>query len=203
MGYHRAGFEVVGVDNRPMPNYPFEFHQADALEFVIEHGKEFDAIHASPPCQAYSTLSALSPHKSYPDLVETTRLILSNTSKLSVIENVMTAPIRRDIRLCGEMFGLSVIRHRKFELDGWKCRQPYHKPHRGKVRGWNHGVWQEGPYLSVHGFGSAGDCTSDWKRAMGIDWTNVRKEIAEAIPPAYTEYIGKELGDGILSLHRR
>lgn len=92
MGYHRAGFEVVGVDLHPQKRYPFEFHQADAIKFCREHGHEFDAIHASPPCQAHSALRALQKGKVYPDLIPATRAAVAATGKPYVIENVPGAP---------------------------------------------------------------------------------------------------------------
>jgi len=191
-GYHRAGFDVVGIDIDPQPNYPFEFHQADALDYVAEHWREFDAIHASPPCQGYTTLAAVHGND-WPKLIPETRRLLDATGLPYVIENVQGAPVRRDMTLCGEMFGLGVIRHRYFELGNWTGTAPAHKPHRGRVRGWRHGEYFDGPYLAVHGEGGGKGTVAEWQRAMGIDWTSVRREIAEAIPPAYTEHIGTQL----------
>jgi DNA (cytosine-5)-methyltransferase 1 len=190
MGYHRAGFdEIVGVDIDPQPDYPFEFHQADALEWSDLDG--FDMIHASPPCQAYSALTkGTNAGREYPDLIAATRALIGN--RPSVIENVAGAPIRKDVTLCGEMFGLGVIRHRYFELNDWAVLQPNHTPHRGRVRGWRHGEYHDGPYLAVHGDGGGKGSVAEWQKAMGIDWTDNRKSLAEAIPPAYTEWIGRE-----------
>src|SRR5689334_25269425 len=92
MGYHRAGFEVVGVDINPMPRYPFEFHQADALEFLRRNGRHFDAFHASPPCQSYTPLGALHPEKKYPDLVAATRGLLELTARLRSWEGHLRVP---------------------------------------------------------------------------------------------------------------
>jgi DNA (cytosine-5)-methyltransferase 1 len=111
MGYHRAGFDVVGVDIRPQLRYPFEFVQADALTFPPDG---FDAIHASPPCQRFSTTASLHTAK-YPDLIEPTRRLLAATGLPYVIENVVGAPLVSPIRLCGSSFGLGVRRHRLFE----------------------------------------------------------------------------------------
>jgi DNA (cytosine-5)-methyltransferase 1 len=91
------------------------------------------------------------------------------------------------------MFGLAVIRHRYFELGGWFMPQPPHKPHRGRVAGMRHGEWFTGPYFAVYGEGGGKGSVPQWKQAMGIDWTDDRREIAEAIPPAYTEHIGAQL----------
>lgn len=199
MGYHRAGFDVVGVDIEPQPRYPFEFHQADAFEFVEQHGHEFDAIHASPPCQAYSRTFAMS-NKKHPDLIDKTRIRLLATGKPFVIENVIGAPLENPLLLCGSMFGLGVIRHRLFE-----CRPP---------------IWfPPGPCQCKHG-GATGArsrrsgkgrtvslvldnlrfvtvCGNDYladegRAAMGIDWMP-KKDLSQAIPPAYTEWIGKQL----------
>src|SRR5688500_14342326 len=109
VGYHRAGFDVVGVDVRPQPRYPFTFHQGDALEFCRAHAHEFDAIHASPPCQAYSVsrhINAGPDAKQHPDLVDATREELERARLPWVMENVVGAPMHRPIVLCGLMFGL-------------------------------------------------------------------------------------------------
>lgn len=126
MGYHRAGFDVVGVDVHPQPRYPFEFHQADALEFPLDG---FDAIHASPPCQAFSALRHLNPGKEHPDLIAPTRDRLRAASVPYVIENVEGAPLGEGTQLlllCGTMFRLQtpdgraeIRRHRLFELGGF------------------------------------------------------------------------------------
>lgn len=192
VGYHRAGFDVVGVDIDPQPRYPFEFHQGDALAFLAEHGREFDAIHASPPCQGYTALAAVHGN-SHPMLIPAVRELLDAVGRPYVIENVAGAPVRKDIRLCGEQFGLGVIRHRYFECGGWVPASLPHRPHRGRVRGWRHGQYFDGPYLAVHGEGGGKGSVAEWQQAMGIDWTDVRREIAEAIPPAYTEFMGRQL----------
>jgi DNA (cytosine-5)-methyltransferase 1 len=198
MGYHRAGFEVVGVDINPQPHYPFEFHQADALAFIEEGmltqgdywtGQVgfFDAIHASPPCQAYSW-AAKRWNVERADLVEPTRDLLQATGLPYVIENVIGAPLYQPLTLCGTQFGLEVIRHRLFESNvmlmapGVKCR------HEGSVK--------DGTYVTVAGHG--GDnikgrgSRAAKQRAMGIDWMT-DAELNEAIPPAYTEWIGRQL----------
>ncbi|WP_308491055.1 hypothetical protein [Microbacterium terrisoli] len=194
MGYSRAGFEVVGVDIEPIDDYPFEFHQSDAIEYVRAHGNEFDAVHASPPCQPHSALTkGTNKGRTYTDYIKETRLALWALNKPFIIENVQGAPIRRDVVLCGEMFGLNVIRHRYFEVHGFPSEQPVHIPHRGRVRGWRHGRYFDGPYLAVHGDGGGKGTVAEWQTAMGIDWTSDRKNLAEAIPPAYTEFIGRQL----------
>jgi len=190
MGYSRAGFDVVGVDLAPMPNYPFEFHQADALEYLAAHGREFDAIHVSPPCQAYSTASQSQRNagKEYPDLLALTRGVLVEIEKPWVIENVPGAPMRADFRLCGCQFGLDLRRQRWFETSwqGFALTSPCYHPY---------------PVPSVVGHGTPSwvrlklgynPTIAHYRAAMGIDWMN-RNELSQAIPPAYTEFIGAQL----------
>jgi hypothetical protein len=111
-----------------------------------------------------------------------------------MIENVAGAPLRKDLMLCGEMFGLRVIRHRFFEFSDVRLAPvAVHKAHRGRVSGMRHGEWFEGPYYAVYGEGGGKGSVAEWREAMGIDWTWNRKSIAEAIPPAYSELIGKHL----------
>lgn len=191
-GYVRAGFDVVGVDIDPQPNYPYEFHQGDALEYLAEHGHEFDAVHLSPPCQGYTALKAVHGNE-WPLLIEPARELADQIGLPYVLENVQGAPLRRDLTLCGEMFGLGVIRHRYFELGYWTASAPAHKPHRGRVAGWRHGTFYDGPYFAVYGLGGGKGSVEQWQQAMGIDWTTERHELAEAIPPAYTEFIGRQL----------
>jgi DNA (cytosine-5)-methyltransferase 1 len=115
MGYHRAGFEVVGVDIKPQPRYPFEFHRADALEYLNQHWREFDIIHASPPCQFYSRATKMNGTKhNHPDLLQPTIDALDATGKPYIVENVPGAPMKNYLMLCGTMFGLRVFRHRLF-----------------------------------------------------------------------------------------
>jgi site-specific DNA-cytosine methylase len=194
MGWHRAGWDVVGVDHEPQPDYPFEFHQDDARDFFAANWRSFEAAHASPPCQASTALTkGTNKGREYVDHIPETRRLLHASGLPSVIENVQGAAVRPDLTLCGEMFGLDVIRHRYFELDGFLAMQPEHVPHRGRVRGWRHGTYYDGPYLAVYGEGGGKGSVTEWQAAMGIDWTDDRKAIAEAIPPAYTQHIGEQL----------
>ena len=177
MGYHRAGFgEIVGVDIAPQPRYPFEFVQADALEYVAEHGHEFDAIHASPPCQRYSVMSRND--KEYPDLYDPTRALLLSNGVPWVIENVIGAPYGYGFVLCGSMFGLVVRRHRNFETS-WLHLMGLRCDHAG------HG----GGLTSRH---SDKGVKAEWPEYMGMPWATP-KECTQAIPPAYTEHIGHTL----------
>lgn len=195
MGYLEAGFtHIVGVDNEPQPDYPFEFVLGDAIDATAWDLSVFDLIHASPPCQAYSALTkGTNNGRTYVDLIEITRDNLKIESDTPfIIENVAGAPIRKDLMLCGEMFGLDVIRHRYFELHGFTATQPEHPAHRGRVSGYRHGKWYDGPYMAVYGQGGGKGTIPQWQQAMQIDWTDNRKSIAEAIPPAYTRYIGQQ-----------
>ncbi len=189
MGYSRAGFdEIVGVDIKAQPRYPFTFVQGDALEYLAAHGTEFDAIHASPPCQRYSRASVCRPglSKDYPDLVGPTRKALEATGRPFVIENVPGAPLRRPIALCGTMFGLRLYRHRLFESNVILSKLPHG---RHLLKGSRAGHWKDGEVISV-----AGNCApiALAREAMGIDWMR-REELAESIPPAFTEFIGRQL----------
>lgn len=189
-GYHLAGFEVVGVDINPQPRYPFEFHEGDAMEFLSKHGHEFDAIHASPVCKKYSFATCFHPNikDTHPDQIPGTRKLLDLIGVPYVIENVPGAPIRKDILLCGEMFGLRVHRHRYFEACGWVPSSPKHIAH--KLKGAKHNCHVESGYTRI----VAGNYSNheDACEAMGIDWMN-RKELSQAIPPAYTKYIGDQI----------
>ncbi|WP_371527161.1 DNA methylase [Streptomyces sp. NBC_01283] len=201
MGYARAGFAVDGVDIVDRPNYPFPLHRGDALErlaALISSGQieQYAFVHASCPCQAGCALTVGTNQSqgwggTHADLVAPTRELLDQTGLPYVIEQPNgRAKIRKDLTLCGEMFGLGVIRHRNFELGGWSIAQPAHVPHRGRVRGYRHGRFYDGPYVAAYGNGKPS--VSELQAAMGIDWTNVREELTEAIPPPYSEYIGRE-----------
>ena len=199
VGYHRAGFEVIGVDILPQPHYPFEFVQDDALEFLQNRAGAlgFDAVHASPPCQAYSSMTrgTNAGQGDHPTHVRIVRQRLNETGLPFVIENVIGAPMRKDLLLCGTMFGLDVLRHRVFELGGWRIgNPPIHQRHRGGVTDWRHGKAKVGPYYGVYGrrAGRRG-VIAEWQEAMGIDWMVTRRELTQAIPPAYTDWIGRRL----------
>jgi hypothetical protein len=212
VGYHRAGFEVIGVDIAPQPNYPFEFRQLDALQKLEQilwlkridptgGAGQFAMIHASPPCQHYTTLARgtnLATRDKHPNLIPPTRELLDQIGLPYVLENVPPAPLRKDVVLCGLQFGLKVFRHRVFELDGCKAEPLAHPPHKGhRVAGWRHGEKFDGDMFAVYGDGGGKGSLEDWQRAMGIDWMTERLELAESIPPAYTEYIGRQLIEGL------
>lgn len=200
MGYYRAGFEVVGVDIEDHADgYPFEFYQADALEFAVKHGHKFDAIHASPPCQHFSTASGTARKHhgaNYLDLLAPTRSALLVTDKPYAIENVETAPLLDPIVLCGSAFGLDLRRHRKFEsnvqLTSPGCNHAWQTP---RFRSLDSRVVKAGRLASVVGVHGNVQYAGEFElrcRAMGIDWmTNA--DLTQAIPPAYTEHIGRQL----------
>lgn len=192
MGYHRAGFtEIVGVDIKPQPHYPFTFVQADALEyFTLPQG--FDAIHASPPCQLFSKTRAILRGKGLTnpgtDLIEATRARLQRRGVPYVIENVPGAPLLSPVLLCGTMFGLRVYRHRLFESSCLLLvpMDPEHRHTTGSHRGYSKGT----PFITVGGNNYS---RTEGAAAMGIDWPMTRAELSQAIPPAYTEFIGRQV----------
>lgn len=193
VGYSRAGFDVVGVDLTGQRNYLFEFHRGDAIEYCIKHGHEFDAIHASPPCQRFSIGTPARNRQKHPDLIGATREAMQLHSVPYIIENVPGAPLRASIMLCGSMFGLQssigtvLQRHRLFENSFYILVEPCcHKP---------------GKTVSVTGHGTTSGnrktlgrnvAVAEMRDLMGIDWMN-RDDLSQAIPPAYTEFLGREL----------
>jgi DNA (cytosine-5)-methyltransferase 1 len=191
VGYYRAGFEVVGVDLVPQPHYPFEFHQADALEYCAAYGKGFDIIHASPPCQGYSrTRHIFKTGKTYPLLIETVRDLLWSSGAEYIIENVPGAPLKNALVLDGRMFGLTVFRKRLFETSRFILAPPMPPNNRRKMVA-DISEYDRGQYgfISVYGRRFSVPVASV---AMGIDWMT-RDELAQAIPPSYTEFIGRQL----------
>ena len=234
-GYQLAGFHVTGVDYKPQSRYiGEEFVQADALEYLAEHGHDYDAIHASPPCQGYSIMNNLPwlRGRDYPLLLLPTIEMLDGLGKPYVIENVMGARHgsktlkKRGLEshglkagwLCGAMFGLPFYRHRLFSTN-WMWLAPGHPRHEAVIQpgrmlkdranqvayresaGRDSGGltqpanslahWQNGAHGNGVGIGHA----KGWRlaaEAMGIYWMK-RDELTQAIPPAYTEYIGRRL----------
>lgn len=183
MGLHLAGFdEIVGVDISPQPHYPFEFVQADATTFPLDG---YDLIWASPPCQAYSLAQRIR-NREHPDHIPALRKRLQCSSTPWVIENVPGAPLRDPVELCGAMFGLRVYRHRLFECSFY-VRQPHHQDHVAPLRKMGRRV-QPGEFMHVVGNFSGVELA---REAMGISWMK-RDELREAIPPAYSEFIGRK-----------
>src|SRR3989304_3240392 len=198
VGYNRAGFDtIVGVDILPQKHYPFTFIQADALEYLAEHGREFDAIHASPPCQFYSRLRYLPwlRDKVYWRSIPPTREALQATGKPYVIENGWDAywDMGTPAYICGASLGLALYRHRCFETWPFAVFQPGHPKHNRVI---THGRASLGKrHHGLNGWdGVAGppDGLLRHREVMGIDWMN-GAELAQAIPPVYTEFIGKQL----------
>ena len=196
MGYHRAGFKVVGVDIDPQPNYPFEFIQANALTLDEDFLASFDAIHASPPCQSYSDLAKRNGNAHlWPRLIERVREMLQGTGLPYIIENVEGAPLLDPIVLCGTMFPpLRVIRHRLFESN-IKLVAPTHGKHplvftMDKRKNHYKKLDQNVSFVQVTG---GGNCSiANAKDALGIDWMT-KYELNESIPPAYAAYLGNQL----------
>lgn len=202
-GYNRAGFdEIVGVDIEPQPHYPFTFIQADAMTFPLDG---FDAIHASPPCQAHSRGRHIQRGRyQHVSLLESMRERLMAQRTPWIIENVSGAPMGHFVELCGTQFGLHVYRHRQFEsshllmspgnchhptalMDGYLC--VWREGARGRQVGKYGGQYERYPHAAA-------------AAAMGIDWMTV-DELGEAIPPAYTEYLGRQLLDMLDMLERQ
>lgn len=191
MGYYRAGFaDIVGIDIKPQPRYPFAFVLGDALEYVEAHGHELDAIHASPPCQAYSKARNLQGND-HPDLVAPVRELLKAMGKPYVIENVQGAPLVNPVMLVGSMFGLRTMRPRLFECSfdvPFVLAPPPQAKHAKMGR-----PPKDGEY--VHVVGHMSDVPY-CREAMDIDWMT-QGELAQAIPPAYTKFIGQYLMDAV------
>jgi DNA (cytosine-5)-methyltransferase 1 len=192
MGYSRAGFEVEGVDIKLQPHYPFKFYRADALEFPLEG---YDAYHASPPCQAYVDYNRKGERPTnHPRLIEPIRERLVATGKPYVIENIYKAPLKAHILLCGSMFDLGVRRHRFFEAPCLPLLPVPSCNHSKRVStGELIGVYARGGHGPRHGKGvrepAPRPAQITAEKAMGIDWMT-KYELTQAIPPAYTEYIG-------------
>ena len=201
-GYVDAGFDVFGVDLDPQPRYPFEFLQYDAIHFlgglVGGGGKwrveDFDAIHASPPCQAHTKAWKLN-KREHPRLIAPTRGLLELTGLPYVIENVEEArdELRDPVMLCGETFGLQTYRHRLFETN-WNLTAPEHPKHTARTTKMGRAP-VDGEYMHIVGNFSGVD---KGREVMGMPWAN-RDGLREAIPPVYAEYVGRQLADHIRS----
>lgn len=202
MGYYRSGFDVTGVDIKPQKRYPFNFIQADALEILkdVSFLRQFDCVHASPPCQKFSRASRINGvQDNYPDLIEEVRSRLKAVGVPYIIENVPLAPLVNYVELCGTMFqGLLVLRHRRFE-----CFPEVYFPPLLCNCPKNAGIGTLKKYQSFkthRWLCVAGNSFSakDARIAMGIDWMT-RDELKEAIPPAYTEWLGLQIKSKILN----
>jgi DNA (cytosine-5)-methyltransferase 1 len=204
VGYERAGFDVYGVDLSPQPNYPFKFVQGDAIQVLEKWGWWFDAVHASPPCQRYSAGTRAVDRERHPDLVAPTRNALVELGKPWVIENVVGAPLRDPVMLCGRQFDLTATdtdgvelhldRHRMFETP-WNLKAPKTcLPHDRslQVAGSYGGARRDKDEARFVRKGGYVPSFSIQQQLLGIEWMK-EKEMYQALPPAYTEYIGKQL----------
>lgn len=188
-GYELAGFDVTGIDINPQPKHRGHFIQSDAIEFLYAHHHEYDAIHASPPCQAWSksSMQFRKMGKKYVDLIQKTREALINTGKPYVIENVPEAPLINPITLCGSMFGMRTYRHRVFESN-IDLTAPPHPPHSspnakmGRRPNENQFIQYVGHFSGV----------KEVQKMTGLHWLG-QYELAQSIPPQYTKYIGEIL----------
>jgi DNA (cytosine-5)-methyltransferase 1 len=195
-GYMQAGFHVTGVDLHPQPRYKGDvFIQGDALDYLAAHGQEYDVVHASPPCQAYSKCTPMAYRAHHPRLIEAVREGLERNQKPYVIENVENARryLRNAFFLCGSMFALPIWRHRYFETTGF----PF-----PLTVACNHSVF---PVLISGTFRRKGVKRRDYtvterRSAIGINWM-IDRELDEAIPPAYTRWIGEKLLTRLETLH--
>lgn len=187
-GLARAGFDVTGVDHEPQKRYPFRFVLGDALEYVEAHGREYDLIAASPPCQAHTSLQGRW-GREYPDLIAATRAALQATGKPYVIENVVGAPLDDPLMLCGSMFGLRIIRHRLFECSPSIYFPPASCSHRrGAVGRQGHrGAGRD--WITVTGHFSDVPLA---RRVMELPWMT-QAELAQAIPPSYTHWLAEQM----------
>lgn len=187
MGLHRAGFDVTGIDINPQPHYPFKFIQGDALEARLDG---YDLVWASPPCQAHSKTRALHRGKEYKCFISRTREKIKSWGGPYIIENVIGAPLENPGMLCGTMFGLKVFRHRLFESNQMLL-YPAHRKHDGTTgshRGYSTSKTGSNGYICCSGNNYDPE---DGRAAMGIDWM-IRKELSQAIPPAYSEFLGRQ-----------
>ena len=202
-GYVQAGFQVVGVDIAPQPHYPFPFVQADALDYLDTVDlSQYAAIHASPECKAFTNCN-LSPKEKYQRLIAPVRERLQASGKPYVIENVYGAKndLHASLMLCGSMFGLPMQRHRLFESNVW-LYPPRTCVHAGAtIAVYGHSVWDSSLPGTQRKDGRARpDSVSIeiGRAAMGCPWMNIN-ELAEAIPPAYTAWIGQFLMQTVMA----
>jgi DNA (cytosine-5)-methyltransferase 1 len=199
-GYVLAGFDVDGVDCAPQPRYPYPFRQADALSVLEDPAfirRFYQAIHASPPCQCYSNAQRIQ-DREHPDLIGPIRERLQSLGLPFVLENVVGAPLREPVTLCGSMFGLRrTYRHRLFETGGFTAGAPEHSLHVAPIAKMGRAPKVGDVIHAVGNFSGVELVRRDW----GVPWMN-RDGIREAIPPAYTEYIGARLLRGIAARPR-
>lgn len=205
-GYAQAGFEVTGVDIDDQPRYPFDFVKGDALEYVREHGHEFDAIHASPPCQAFSKTKTLHSNE-HPDLIEPTRAALKATGKPYVIENVLGAPMLDPLKIDGRHFAmtapdvdgvlLKLVRPRLFESNVFLTAPSSFTPNADLITASAYGAgggWTPRHRDNPDRAGGYIPHIDVLKNLLGIEWMN-KHELSQSIPPRFTKFIGEQLMD--------
>lgn len=185
-GYVDAGFDVVGIDIEDQPRYPYDFHQADALEYLEKNHHKFDAVHASPPCQNYTKARVLQ-NNEHPDLIGPTRDLLDQIGKPYIIENVPHSPLKNPVLLCGSMFGIHTYRHRLFESNV-ELTVPEHPKHTrpnnkmGRMPKPGENMYLVGNFVGV----------PLAKDIMQAHWMN-RYGLAQSIPPVYSHWLGSQL----------
>jgi C-5 cytosine-specific DNA methylase len=198
--------KIVGVDVIGNHNYPFEFIKSDVFKLEESFFNEFDFIWASPPCQFYIPTNKYKDTR-HPDFIPITRELLLRAEKPFVIENVPGAPIRKDLMLCGEMFSLKIIRHRLFEIHGFTVLNPEHKRHKLSVMngtaigcysgGINPGFYgdkdKQKAYRERRKTIRPSSDIKDWQDALGVNWVNDKTHLTQMIPPAYSNYIIRNL----------
>lgn len=199
-GMSNLGHDITGVDINDDHDYPYDFIHSDVFALRLDFLQKFDFIWASPPCQHFCWSTSKKARNSYPDLVARTRELLRKVGKPFVIENVPTAPLRKDLMLCGTMFGLRLIRHRIFEIHGFMPSKRWHPRHRARII--NKNGKSRCYYMQVAGHGSESYSfkVGDWREAMQLPHIKNREHLVEAVPPKYSQYIVRSIeGSSILS----
>lgn len=187
-GFEQAGFDVTGIDIEDQPRHKGNFIKSDAIEFLMDNYKDYDFVHASPPCQEYSmsSMQFRVAGKSYPDLISATRNALILTGKPYSIENVPGAPLINPIVLCGTMFNIPTYRHRLFETN-WNLKQPIHPAHTAKNAKMGRKI-KEGEFIQYVGHFSGVKYVQEF---TGCYWMN-QYGLAQSIPPQYSKYVGEQ-----------
>lgn len=204
VGFHRAGFDVIGVDAKPHPDYPYELVVRNAMEVLSDRTylDQFDVVAASPPCPRYSTITPSSTRDKHPDLIPPVRDALRQWGGLYIIENVPGAARHMDhpVRVCGSAFGLAVRRHRYFESNAFLVpTECFHEAQGRPVGVYGDHAQDDEHYRRPDGTrrGNKAKSIEDAQQAMGIDWMTDWDDLTDAIPPAYTHYLGEQLRDAL------
>ncbi|MGW3711374.1 SAM-dependent methyltransferase [Streptomyces albogriseolus] len=192
MGYYLAGFDVVGVDIDDQPLYPFPFIQGDAVEYIRAHGRDYDLLAGSPPCRRYTNAQRIRGND-HPDLIDPTRDAMESTGRPWIIENVQGAPLLDPVTLCGAMFGLRTYRHRLFESP-IPLATKFHPRHLAPVAKMGRPV-RPGEFMHIVGNFTGADLA---REILGMPWAT-REGLRDAIPPAYTKFLGAQAAKHILA----